>query len=313
MGKVQELVHVVQHLPPTADQVWRVSACHDTMCRIRISRYRCDIKYVARFNRYSLMLTCLSAEYNKERSRITDATGNQEHFSSSDLVGAFSYNIFVGIYVATIFGAAFFFDLFWPERQESATVRMAWKACSALTIVFTLSSAILLSVIIATRHAFLGGGFNITEFDPPLEYNRNGEAIAALVLLWLGWLATIWRYVKESCSIVLWISKLTAVFSTYLMWTNTDYIYRNGPFSTHVKKDLESKGFGELAEKPPGSTNPGDKALHGDTTAAYEAGYNLPDRSPAPKTPATPQTPLPAEAITYMRTQTEPKHASPTA
>jgi hypothetical protein len=37
-------------------------------------------------------------------------------------------DIFVGIFVATIFGAAFFFDLFWPERHESLSVKLAWKA-----------------------------------------------------------------------------------------------------------------------------------------------------------------------------------------
>lgn len=106
---------------------------------------------------------------------------------------------------------------------------------------------------------------------------------------------------------------LTIAFSTYLMWTCTDYIHRNGPFSTHVKKDLESKGYGELADKPAGSTNPGEKALHGDVTAAHEAGYSLQDRPPTSKTPGTPHTPLPEEAIAYMRAQTEPRYASPTA
>jgi hypothetical protein len=51
---------------------------------------------------------------------------------NNDIVGSFSFNIFVGVFVATIFGAAFFFDLFWPERSETKAVRIAWKACAVL-------------------------------------------------------------------------------------------------------------------------------------------------------------------------------------
>jgi hypothetical protein len=51
---------------------------------------------------------------------------------NNDIIGSFSFNIFVGVFVATIFGAAFFFDLFWPERLESKAVRVAWKACAVL-------------------------------------------------------------------------------------------------------------------------------------------------------------------------------------
>lgn len=68
---------------------------------------------------------------------------------NDDFVGAASYNIFVGIYVATIFGSAFFFDLFWPERRESSSVRFAWKVCSILACVVALADATCLTVIVA--------------------------------------------------------------------------------------------------------------------------------------------------------------------
>lgn len=65
---------------------------------------------------------------------------------NNDIVGILSYNIFIGIAVATIFGSGFFFDLFWPERKESKGVRLAWKI-SAITVSFgALADAIALTV-----------------------------------------------------------------------------------------------------------------------------------------------------------------------
>jgi hypothetical protein len=65
---------------------------------------------------------------------------------NNDFIGAASYNIFVGISVATIFGAAFFFDLFWPARYESPSVRLAWKICAVVVSVMMLSSALTMTV-----------------------------------------------------------------------------------------------------------------------------------------------------------------------
>jgi uncharacterized membrane protein len=65
---------------------------------------------------------------------------------NDDFVGIASYNIFVGIIVATIFGAAFFFDLFWPERHESRVVRLAWKICAVAITVMCFADAIAMTV-----------------------------------------------------------------------------------------------------------------------------------------------------------------------
>jgi len=119
--------------------------------------------------------------------------------------------------VATIFGAAFFFDLFWPDRHESKSVRIAWKACSVLASCFALSSAILLTVILSTHKATLTGdatGLDL-KLDPPLSYKHNAEAIASVVLIWLGWIAT--------CA------------STGLMFSSVNHIEKLGPKSSHVR------------------------------------------------------------------------------
>lgn len=137
----------------------------------------------------------------------TDYVGEQKHIqqkypganvSNNDIVGSFSYNIFAGVFVATIFGAAFFFDLFWPERKESKSVQLAWKICSVLAVIFVLASAINLTIILATHRAVLTGINGIPaaqlDLDPVLDYSKNGEAIASVVLVWIGWLFTMWRY-----------------------------------------------------------------------------------------------------------------------
>ena len=66
---------------------------------------------------------------------------------NDDFVGIASYNIFVGIAVATIFGAAFFFDLFWPERKESRSVHVAWKICAVMICVMALGDVLALTVL----------------------------------------------------------------------------------------------------------------------------------------------------------------------
>jgi hypothetical protein len=61
---------------------------------------------------------------------------------NNNIVGTFSFNIFVGIAVATIFGSGFFFDLFWPERVESPGVRLAWKISAIAVSVLALADQI---------------------------------------------------------------------------------------------------------------------------------------------------------------------------
>jgi len=131
------------------------------------------------------------SKYVSQQKRLERTPGVFVH--NNDVVGSFSFNIFVSVFVATIFGAAFFFDLFWPERTESKAVRIAWKACAVLASCFALASAILLTVIIATRRATVTRpGIGRIHESPPLLYKKNGEAIASVVLIWLGFLATVW-------------------------------------------------------------------------------------------------------------------------
>lgn len=92
------------------------------------------------------------ADYVKEQNLI-EKLHSSAKVHNNEFVGIASYNIFVGIYVATIFGSGFFFDLFWPERHESKSVRFAWKFCSVLACVMCLADALALTVIVAMRRS----------------------------------------------------------------------------------------------------------------------------------------------------------------
>jgi hypothetical protein len=127
----------------------------------------------------------------------------QASVHNNDFIGIASFNIFVGIYVATIFGSAFFFDLFWPERRESRSVKLAWKICSVIACMLTLACALAYTYIVATRSAFVKGVSadtaqqDLSEYGgSPLEYRRNGRAIASFVFLWPGMVFTFVRSVS---------------------------------------------------------------------------------------------------------------------
>lgn len=102
-------------------------------------------------------------------SRLPVATDN------NDIVGTGSFTIFAGVAVvgpfffcrlffprpvlqsdsvshtrthtlslskATVFGAGFFFDLFWPERHESRAVKQAWKYSAIFVTVCTFAACL---------------------------------------------------------------------------------------------------------------------------------------------------------------------------
>jgi len=84
-------------------------------------------------------------DYNKEQNWF-QARDSSIYVYNNDIIGIASFNIFAGVYVATIFGAAFFFDLFWPERKESGAVKLAWKICSVFAVVMIFADVIALTV-----------------------------------------------------------------------------------------------------------------------------------------------------------------------
>jgi len=143
---------------------------------------------------------------------------------NNNFIGIASFNIFVGIYVATIFGSAFFFDLFWPERKESKGVKMAWKICSVFACMLTLACALAYTYIVASQSAYVTGtnAANAQRLlalygGSPLKYRSNGRAIASVVFLWPGMIFTF--------------------VSTYLLWHSISHIDAYGPMSKHARTE----------------------------------------------------------------------------
>ncbi|KAF7862519.1 hypothetical protein EAF04_007392 [Stromatinia cepivora] len=189
--------------------------------------------------------TAALSDYVDQRDGIKSRYGY--HTSVRDIVGIFSFNIFVGIAVATIFGSGFFFDLFWPQRHETPAVKMAWKICSVLMCIFTFADAIALTVIVATQRATIDGLTNSEAqryFDlngPPNPiYRKNAYCVASTVLLWLGMLGTF--------------------ASTYIMWKSIahdkkfDTPFAAGKGPADDPWDRSNRPGTELEKAPPSTS-----------------------------------------------------------
>ncbi|TRM69685.1 hypothetical protein BD626DRAFT_563421 [Schizophyllum amplum] len=168
--------------------------------------------------------TAALSDYVDQQNGISRLNPGASEYNN-DFIGVASYNIFVGIYVATIFGSGFFFDLIWPERKETLAVKRAWKICSALACVMALADAIAMTVIVATRSAYVTGadlvetvGLLAIVGGPNLIYRKNAYCLTSVILLWLGTVSTF--------------------ASTYVMWKALTYIDAYGPRSKVGKTTL---------------------------------------------------------------------------
>ncbi|EXJ85292.1 hypothetical protein A1O3_05967 [Capronia epimyces CBS 606.96] len=167
-----------------------------------------------KFVLYQIAMTCCVVSESVGTAALTDYVKQQSrieklHSSASvhndDFVGIASYNIFVGIAVATVFGAAFFFDLIYPERYEPPNIRWAWRISAVVVTLMTLADALALTVIVATGNAWISADTEDAlliaqeRINPPLIYRHNARALASVVFLWIGLCGTI-----ASC-IILWL------------------------------------------------------------------------------------------------------------
>lgn len=122
---------------------------------------------------------------------------------NDDYVGIASYNIFVGVFAAIVFGAAFFFDLFFPDRYEPRWMQNIWMGGAIFSCIAGLGDALAYTVILCLHGVHIG---NIDQNDPslvailageqgktPVLYRDSGRAIASVVLLWLGWACAVAR------------------------------------------------------------------------------------------------------------------------
>ncbi|OBT49397.1 hypothetical protein VE00_00264 [Pseudogymnoascus sp. WSF 3629] len=166
--------------------------------------------------------TAMLSGYVDQQDGISTRSHGQAQVQNNDIIGIASFNIVVGIAVATIFGAGFFFDLFWPERVETKTVRLSWKISAVAVSIMALADALALTIIVATHRAYIIGvppEYARTLFDkngpPNAIYRKNAMSVASPVLLWLGVMATF--------------------SGTYIMWRSHQHDDKFGPWSAEYK------------------------------------------------------------------------------
>lgn len=168
------------------------------------------------------------------------------HVHNDDFIGIASYNIWVGIAVATIFGSGFFFDLFWPERTETRSVRLAWKISSVVVSFMAFADAIALTVIVATKKSYITGVTPelahtlFSQNGPPNPvYRHNAECVASAVLLWPGMVASF--------------------ASTYIMWKSHQHDDIYGPKAAASRNTKsEEAGSMDLPNSNTGSSTKGN-------------------------------------------------------
>ncbi|KAL2826633.1 hypothetical protein BDW59DRAFT_171732 [Aspergillus cavernicola] len=150
---------------------------------------------------------------------------------NNSFIGAASYNIFVGIAVAFIFGAAFFFDLFWPERHECIHVRVSWKISAVVVTIMMLSSALAMTCVAALNDVTVTGTDPETAEmlrmeatpNPSYNYRHNPKVVASVILAWPGW--------------------VFCVVSTIILFKSQQHDDQFGPKSNYRRSPVEDGGI----------------------------------------------------------------------
>jgi hypothetical protein len=164
---------------------------------------------------------------------------------NNDIIGTMSFNIFVGIAVATIFGSGFFFDLFWPERVEAAAVQLAWKISAVVVSIMALADQIastvsqfinyslqiltMTKVIVARYRAHIRGlsdqqaeRYFKQNGKPNPIYRHNAYCVASVVVGWPGVIASF--------------------AAAYIMWKSINHDKVYGPRSSKYTTKSEEVG-----------------------------------------------------------------------
>ena len=140
-----------------------------------------------------------SIEYHGLRNK--DVLGfPSARIHTGDVVASFAFSTFSGVFLGLLFGAAVFFDLFWPEREEARCIQWTWKLGAAAASVFQLAASLATTVVVGTRGVHIYGVSmeedNIIRMSwkgTPLVYRQEKRALAAVVTCWVTWLFTFWR------------------------------------------------------------------------------------------------------------------------
>ncbi|KZP34149.1 hypothetical protein FIBSPDRAFT_385 [Athelia psychrophila] len=196
------------------------------------------------------MLVCLAAECtatyslskyeylqtNVETAAIPGAARAQLH--NDDLIAAECIVIVFSVFVATLFGADFFFLLFFPRRVYPRWYNMVRKTLAVGITAGVLAGAVMSSVVVARSSAFITGVDDAAQaaltaffYRPPLRYSAWPTNIAFVVLTYIGFLCT--------------------AASTVLMFRAAAYDARNGAGPLPDSGSAHASGAGLVGKERP--------------------------------------------------------------
>jgi len=146
--------------------------------------------------------TAVLSDYIDQQNELQDQFPGIDVFNNN-YVGIASYNIFIGVSAAIIFGAAFFFDLFFPDRYEPRWVQNMWMGSAIFSCIAGLGDALAYTVILSLRRERISHynlndpalieALDATHNTTPILYRQSGRAVASVVFLWVGWSCAIAR------------------------------------------------------------------------------------------------------------------------
>ncbi|KAK1227471.1 hypothetical protein PQX77_009534 [Marasmius sp. AFHP31] len=167
------------------------------------------------------------SKYEKQQEHIENWTGGRATVKNNDIIDAEILTIIFCVFVATIFGADFFFLLFFPRRRYPSWYVRTKKAMAVVISAGMLAAALMSTIVVATGEADVrdvgpeeAQALTDLFFRPPLQYNKWAVNIAYVCLLWPAFLAT--------------------AASTVIMFIAADHDERHG---------TEPKDLGSLSEK----------------------------------------------------------------
>ncbi|KAJ8508567.1 hypothetical protein ONZ45_g9177 [Pleurotus djamor] len=173
-----------------------------------------------RFVLYQLaMLICLAAEctatyslskYEYQQTNIEELyavmhpdlnlTPGAIQVHNNPIIDAAIVTIIFCVLVATLFGADFFFLLFFPRRVYPRWYNVTKLFFAVLITIGVLAGALMSTIVVATQSAYING-LEVTDseklffeqffYRPPFEYKTWAVNIAWTVLIWIGWVATV--------------------------------------------------------------------------------------------------------------------------
>ncbi|GAA5988744.1 hypothetical protein JCM5350_002923 [Sporobolomyces pararoseus] len=150
------------------------------------------------------MLICLAAECTATYSKYEDLQDHVEdryapaHLYNNDIIDMEITTIVFCVFVATLFGADFFFLLQFPKRRYPDWYQNTKKFFAIVITTGIFAAALGSTIVIAKNSAqIVHVSPEIARqaaeyyYRPPLQYNKWAVNIAYVVLLWIGWVACV--------------------------------------------------------------------------------------------------------------------------